>query len=80
LFRDAAATSIAIDDPEHVTNIMRVLGHSTLAKSERHYNQARGLEAGRRYQATIQTIRAPTRSPGEVGTSLHSTDQNGSTT
>ena len=49
LFRDAAATSIAIHDPEHVTNIMPVLGHSTLTTCERHYNQAQGLEAGRRW-------------------------------
>jgi integrase len=57
LFRDAAATAIAIHDPEHVNNIMPVLGHSTLTTSERHYNQARGLEAGRRYHGTVQAIR-----------------------
>jgi len=58
LFRDCAATSIAIVDPEHVHIIMDILGHSTLATSERHYNQARGLEAGRRYQGTIKALRA----------------------
>ena len=57
LFRDGAATAIAIADPEHVGTIATVLGHSTLATSERHYNQARGIEAGRRYHDTIEQLR-----------------------
>jgi len=57
LFRDCAATSIAIVDPQHVRIIAAILGHSTMDTSERHYNQARGLEAGRRYQGTIAAIR-----------------------
>ena len=57
LFRDCAATYIAIVDPEHVQIIRVILGHSTLATSERHYNQARGLEAGRRYHGTVAAIR-----------------------
>jgi integrase/recombinase XerD len=65
LFRDAAATAIAVHDPEHVNNIMPVLGHSTLATSERHYNQARGLEAGRRFQANIAKLRTRTTLPSK---------------
>jgi integrase len=57
LFRDCAATSIAIVDPVHVRIIAAILGHSTMDTSERYYNQARGLEAGRRYQDTIGAIR-----------------------
>jgi integrase/recombinase XerD len=57
LFRDCAATSIAIADPEHLRMILPILGHASLATSERHYNQARMLEAGRRYQQTIAEIR-----------------------
>src|SRR5262249_17479870 len=53
LFRDSAATSIAIDDPEHVWMIKNVLGHSSLATSERHYIQAQMLQASRRYQQTV---------------------------
>ncbi len=34
-----------------------ILGHAGLATSERHYNQARSLEAGRRYQQTIAELR-----------------------
>jgi integrase/recombinase XerD len=53
LFRDCAATSIAIAAPERVRMILPVLGHASLATSERHYNQAQTLEAGRRYQQTL---------------------------
>jgi integrase len=58
LFRDCAATFIAIVDPEHVRIIAAILGHATMRTSERHYNQAKGLEAGRRHVKTIQTLRA----------------------
>jgi integrase len=57
LFRDCAATSIAIVDPDHVRIAAGILGHSNLSTTEKHYNQARGLEAGRRYQGTIAAIR-----------------------
>jgi len=56
LFRDCAATFIAIVNPEHVRIIATILGHATLAIAEKHYNQAHGLEAGRSYLATIETI------------------------
>jgi integrase/recombinase XerD len=61
LFRDCAATYIAIVDPEQVQIIRVILGHSTLRTSERHYNQARGLEAGRRFHSTITALRAAER-------------------
>jgi site-specific recombinase XerD len=52
-FRDAAATTIAIEDPRHVRDARHVLGHASLATTERHYNQARSLEASRRHQAVL---------------------------
>jgi integrase len=55
LFRDAAATSVAIEDPAHVYMIVRILGHATLAVAEKHYNQATSLEAARRMQAELRT-------------------------
>lgn len=67
LFRDCAATSIAIHDPEHVRVITAALGHATLATSERHYNQAHGIEAGRRYHATIEALRSRTKPEGRRG-------------
>ena len=57
LFRDAAATSIAIEDPVHVRMIARILGHTSMATAERHYNQATSVEAARRYQAHLQERR-----------------------
>jgi integrase len=50
LFRDCAATSIAIDDPAHIGIATRLLGHRTGSTTERFYNQARSLEASRRMQ------------------------------
>ena len=53
LFRDHAATLIAIEAPEHVRDIKAILGHARQATSEAHYNQAQALEAGRRYQVAL---------------------------
>jgi integrase/recombinase XerD len=50
LFRDCATTSIAIDDPAHVGIASRLLGHRTGSTTERHYNQARSVEASRLMQ------------------------------
>jgi integrase len=57
LFRDCAATMIAIVDPEHAPIIASILGHASMRTSERHYNQARDLEAGRRYEGTVRELR-----------------------
>jgi len=50
LFRDCAATSIAIDDPAHVGIASRLLGHRSGSTTERFYNQARSVEASRLMQ------------------------------
>ena len=57
LFRDCAATSIATADPAHVGIIMPILGHARADTAERYYNQASSLDAARRYQDTIGTLR-----------------------
>jgi integrase/recombinase XerD len=57
LFRDSAATSIAIEDPEHVYIVRSVLGHASLRTAERYYTHARTLEASRRYQRRILELR-----------------------
>lgn len=65
MFRDAAATAIAIFDPEHVLFIKAILGHATIATSEKYYNLATGLEAGRRYfSQTIRSLRRNCRDDG----------------
>jgi site-specific recombinase XerC len=57
LFRDCAATSIAIEDSQHVRCVTTVLGHASLATSEKHYNQANALEASRRLQGHVLALR-----------------------
>jgi integrase len=56
LFRDCAATTIALNGPKHARSIMSILGHSTLRTSEKHYNQARSLDASRRYQSVVADL------------------------
>jgi site-specific recombinase XerD len=57
LFRDAAATSIAIEDPEHVGIVLAILGHSTIRTSQTYYNQATSIDVARRYQSVIAAYR-----------------------
>jgi integrase/recombinase XerD len=53
LFRDCAATSVAIDDPVHVGIASRLLGHRNGSTTERYYNQARSVEASRLMQESL---------------------------
>jgi integrase len=53
LFRDCAATTVAIDDPVHVDIARCLLGHRTGSVTERYYNQARSLEASRLMQELL---------------------------
>jgi integrase/recombinase XerD len=57
LFRDSAATAIAVDGPAHVRAILPILGHARLATSEAHYNQANSLEASRRHVRIIADLK-----------------------
>lgn len=61
LFRDAAATTLATVDPEHVRMVTPLLGHAAPTTAERYYNQARSIEAGRAHQANIRKLREDTR-------------------
>jgi integrase len=49
LFRDAAATTLAIADPAHVRVAAPLLGHRTFATTERHYQHAQSVDAHRAY-------------------------------
>jgi integrase len=49
LFRDAAATTLAIADPERVRVAAPLLGHRSFMTTERHYQRAKTLEAHRAY-------------------------------
>ena len=45
LFRDSAATTLAIDDPRHVRVAAAVLGHRSFTTTEKYYRQSRSIEA-----------------------------------
>jgi integrase len=53
LFRDAAATTMAITDPAHVRLAAPLLGHRTFSTTEKYYQQAKGHEA---HKAFIEAI------------------------
>ena len=57
LFRDCAATTIALRDPKHIGIARDLLGHKDLRTTQRYYNQAGQIEAGRRHQSTLHSIR-----------------------
>jgi integrase len=57
LFRDCVATSVAIEDPRHVGIAWRLLGHHTPETTEMYYNQARSVEASRRLQNFLLSLR-----------------------
>ena len=57
LFRDCAATSIAIDDPDHIGIASRLLGHRAASTAERYYKHARSVEASRLIQQHSLSLR-----------------------
>ena len=60
-FRHAAATTLAIHDPEHVRLAAPVLGHRSLSTTEKSYNLAKSLDAHRRYRDALSRLRQPSR-------------------
>jgi len=56
LFRDAAATTIACGRPEQVRLVVPLLGHYSLATTERHYNLARTTEAATAWHDLLASI------------------------
>ena len=57
LFRDCAATSIAIEDPDHIEVAAVLLGHRSLKITDRYYNQASMVSAARRYHGALSKLR-----------------------
>jgi integrase len=57
MFRDCAATAVAIDNPKHIGDASRILGHADHRTTEKHYNHARSLEASRRHAAMLMSLR-----------------------
>jgi integrase/recombinase XerD len=58
LFRDCLLTSLATDRPDLMSISPTLLGHTTAATGQQHYNQARAVDAGRRFAAHISALRA----------------------
>ena len=56
LFRDAAATTLAIEDPLHVRLATPLLGHRHPGTTERHYQQAQALEAHREFVGVVGKV------------------------
>lgn len=57
LARDIAATTLAVADPRHVRAAGPLLGHTSAVTTERHYQQAQGLDAQRRYYEELARLR-----------------------
>ena len=63
-FRYMAATTIATLDPENAAYIAAILDHSSLGASDKYYNRARSVDAGRRYGAALTEARKSRKSKG----------------
>jgi integrase len=61
LFRDCAATSIAMDNPEHADIVSRILGHARLKTAEKHYIHGRSTHASRLHAELLLDLRATAR-------------------
>ena len=66
LFRDCAATSVAIEDPDHVRIAANILGHHSLGTTQKYYDQSQMLEAARTYQSEISGLRIDIRNTQEA--------------
>lgn len=69
-FRHCAATSTALQDPTHLDINKSILGHTTIATSERYYNRGQALVASASYQDQIAAMhrnRTLTKMPEQVG-------------
>ena len=53
LFRDAAVTTVALEDLARVRMAAQLLGHATFATTERHYRMSRSVEAARAYHSML---------------------------
>jgi len=56
-FRACAATSIAQEIPTNIRAASRLLGHTSVSITERHYNRAETIDGSRRYQQHLDALR-----------------------
>ena len=57
LFRDALLTSLATDQPDLMSISPTLLGHVGSDTGQKYYNQARMLDAGKRFAANVSELR-----------------------
>lgn len=57
MFRDCAATFVAIHSGGEVGILKSILGHSTMKTAERHYIQASQIEASRKFEEAVHPVR-----------------------
>ncbi len=60
LFRDCAATTLAMADPENIGTAASVLGHRSLLSTERFYNQAQSVDAACHLHRVLAGLREGT--------------------
>jgi integrase/recombinase XerD len=65
LFRKMIPTELAIRDPPHVGVAQPLLGHADYRTTQRAYNLGRALDAARRYQRLVQSLRSSVAREGE---------------
>jgi integrase/recombinase XerD len=57
LFRKIIPTELAIQDPEHVGVAQAILGHTDYAMTQHYYNRGRAIDAARKHQVLLRTVR-----------------------
>lgn len=57
VFRDGATTTVAVEASAEIGIAGDLLGHADPKTSEKYYNQARGVEARRRYHVALDDLR-----------------------
>ena len=57
LFRDCAATTLAIHKPDQVLTAAGLLGHANLNTIHQHYIHAQSIKAGNEHQANVSRLR-----------------------
>jgi hypothetical protein len=59
MFRDCGVTSLAVVSPSAVRAGALVLGHTSYATTEKHYNLACAIDAAGRHHAMLHALREP---------------------
>ena len=57
-FRDAFATTIAVQRPERIGIVTPLLGHGTVTTAQRHYNRAGMTSAADAWHQVLESMRS----------------------